>query len=155
MTLSIIVAMTRRGVIGYQNRLPWHIAEDLHHFKQLTWGHTVLMGHTTFRSLPHGALPGRRNIVMSITEREIEGCEVYADLDSALAACKSDDEVFVMGGASIYAQMLPRVRKLYVTWVDQEPSQADTFFPQIDWDEWQETKKEKHDGFSFVEYEKK
>lgn len=155
MTLSIIVAMTPGRAIGYRNRLPWHIAEDLHRFRRLTTGHTVVMGRHTFESLPHGALPERRNIVVSRTMSRLDGCEVYASVDEALHACETDDEVFVIGGGSIYTRLLPVAQRLYLTWVEQEPMQADTYFPMIDWEQWEITKKEKHDGFSFIDMVRK
>ena len=116
MTIAIIVAMGRNRAIGYRNRLPWSIPEDMAHFKQLTMGHTIIMGRHTFYSLPHGALPGRRNMVVSRTVESIPGCEVFPSLASALEACNApsghsvgdaqgasaDNTVFVIGGASVY-----------------------------------------------------
>lgn len=150
--LSLIVAMSAHGAIGSHGTLPWHIQEDLDHFKQLTWGHTVLMGRQTYESLPHGALPGRRNIVLSHTMRELPGCEVYASFEEALHHCRLNEQVFVMGGASVYREALPIASHLYITIVEKEPADADTFFPAFDESEWREVKHEQHAGFAFTEW---
>ena len=155
MQVSIIVAMSKGGVIGYQNRLPWHLPADLQHFKRLTTGHSVIMGHTTYASLPKKPLPNRRNIVLSHTVKSLPGCEVYDGFPVALAACGDEEEVFVIGGANIYVQALPLARRIYMTVVDDEPDAADAFFPPLNAAEWVEIKKEKHEGFSFVCLERK
>lgn len=151
MTLAIIVAAALNGAIGRNNRLPWVLPEDLAHFKTLTWGHTIIMGHHTFCSLPHGALPGRRNIVVSRTISSLPGCEVCHSLQEALALCSpTDDTVFIIGGASIYRQAIALASVIHLTRVECSPTDADAFFPEIDTKRWIETKKEKHDGFSFI-----
>lgn len=151
-TISIIVAMSPNLSIGYKGRLPWHIPEDLAHFKALTWGHTIIMGHNTYNSLPNGPLPGRRNIVLSKSIDEIKGCDVFKSLSESLKSCNNDDEVFIIGGASVYAEALPLADKIYLTLTDNDPRQADVFFPKVNMTEWKEIKKEKHTGFSFIEY---
>lgn len=161
--LSIIVAMSPNHAIGYQGSLPWHIPEDLAHFKALTMGHTIIMGRKTFESLPHGALPGRRNVVLSRTITTLPGCDVFTNLQNAISNCNgnllgksllsndvSDNELFIIGGASVYAEALPLADRLYITLVDTDPENADTFFPHFDLSQWVETKKEKHSGFSFI-----
>lgn len=175
--ISIIVAMSPNHAIGYKGGLPWHIPEDMAHFKQLTMGHTIVMGRKTYDSLPHGALPCRRNVVISRTKKSIPGCDVYPSLGSFISLfgksllsndalnsgqplsseqpASSDEqssELFVIGGASIYAAALPFADKLYITLVDKDPANADTFFPALDLSKWWVTKKEKHDGFSFLEF---
>lgn len=162
MRLSIIVAMSAGGAIGYEGALPWHIPDDLARFKAITYGHAIIMGRKTFESLPHGALPGRRNIVLSRRQQPLDGCEVFGSLSEALDSCGErarlsgrDDEVFVIGGASVYRQALPMADKLYLTLVDCRPQRADTFFPSFDKAGWRETKKEKHNGFSFIELERR
>ena len=102
------------------------------------------MGRKTFESLPNGALPNRRNIVISKTREQITGCEVCSSLEEALAARKeeAEDECFIIGGASIYEQALPFADKLYLTIVEKEPEHADTFFPEINPAEWEVTEKE-------------
>ena len=117
------------------------------------------MGRKTFESLPNGALPHRRNIVVSRSMKELEGCEVYPNLEAALKAAESPQETFIIGGASIYHQALPAARKLYLTIVDQEPEQADTFFPAINYSAWEMTEKEMRNenglSFSFLTYIRK
>ncbi len=144
--------MSPHHAIGAHGTLPWHIPEDLVRFKQLTWGHTVLMGRKTYASLPHGALPGRRNIVLSRTITELPGCEVYRSLEEGLSHVSNEEEVFVMGGASVYREALPLATRLYITLVDQEPEAADTFFPNFDENEWKRTKQERHQGFTFTDW---
>ena len=142
---SIIACISKKHrAIGYQNRLLYTIPSDMTRFRMLTTGHTIIMGRKTFESLPNGALPNRRNIVISKTREQIAGCEVYASLEEALAARKkaAEDECFIIGGASIYEQALPFADKLYLTIVEKEPEHADTFFPEINPAEWEVTEKE-------------
>lgn len=154
MPVSIIAAVAENGVIGCKGHLPWHLPYDLKRFKSLTLGHTVIMGRKTFQSLPHGALPLRRNIILSRKNAEFEGAHTYSSLNEALAHCLPNEEVFIIGGASVYREALPTATRLYLTLVNQSP-EGDVFFPAINEDEWLQIKKEKHDGFSFVEYVRK
>jgi dihydrofolate reductase len=160
--LSIIACISKvHRAIGYKNRLLYAIPSDMTRFRMLTTGHTIIMGRKTFESLPNGALPNRRNIVISKTKEQITGCEVYTSLEEALAARKesvgskeevgnkktigskeASDECFIIGGASIYEQALPFADKLYLTIVEKEPAHADTFFPEINPAEWEVTEKE-------------
>ena len=143
--LSIIACISKvHRAIGYKNRLLYAIPSDMTRFRKLTTGHTIIMGRKTFESLPNGALPNRRNIVISKTREQIAGCEVYASLEEALEARKeaAEDECFIIGGASIYEQALPFADKLYLTIVEKEPEHADTFFPEINPAEWEVTEKE-------------
>ena len=129
--LSIIVAVAKNYAIGKNNQLLWHISEDLKWFKKNTAGHTVIMGKNTFYSLPIRPLPKRRNIVISdIKGEQIEGCEMAYSIDEAIALADSNNENFIMGGASIYKQFFPLSQKLYITWVNADYD-ADTFFPEI------------------------
>lgn len=149
--LSIIACISKKHrAIGYQNRLLYAIPSDMTRFRMLTTGHTIIMGRKTFESLPNGALPNRRNIVISKTREQITGCEVYSSLKEALTARKEtvgrketteEDECFIIGGASIYEQALPFADKLYLTIVEKEPEHADTFFPEINPAEWEVTEK--------------
>lgn len=155
--ISIIACISKTSrAIGYQNRLLYHIKSDMARFRELTTSHTIIMGRKTYESLPNGALPNRRNIVVSRTLRKLNGCEVYPTLGDALAAAHHD--AFVIGGESIYRQALPLATRLYLTVVDDEPQQADTFFPEFDASEWELTEKEMRnaDGqpLTFLEYEK-
>ena len=117
--LSIIACISQTNrAIGYQNRLLYHIKSDLTRFRELTTGHAIIMGRKTYESLPNGALPHRRNIVVSRSMKEMEGCEVYPNLEAALKAAESPQEIFIIGGESIYRQSLHVARKLYLTVVD-------------------------------------
>ena len=158
--LSIIACISQTNrAIGYQNRLLYHIKSDLTRFRELTTGHTIIMGRKTYESLPNGALPHRRNIVVSRSMKEMEGCEVYPNLDAALKAAESPQEIFIIGGESIYRQSLPAAHKLYLTVVDDAPQQADAFFPEINPEEWELIEKgmrnENGLSFSFLTYLKK
>ena len=157
--ISIIVAMSPQRAIGFRNRLPWHLPEDMAHFKALTTGHTIIMGRKTFESLPNGALPHRRNVVItrhSETMKErFHGCVLYDSLKNALKKETKDQEIFIIGGESIYRQALPFTDKIYATLVGQEPKEADAWFPEIDMSKWHITKKEKHTGFSFLLLERR
>lgn len=158
--LSIIACISQTNrAIGYQNRLLYHIKSDLTRFRELTTGHAIIMGRKTYESLPNGALPHRRNIVVSRSMKEMEGCEVYPNLDAALKAAESPQEIFIIGGESIYRQSLHVARKLYLTVVDDAPQQADAFFPEINPEEWELIEKEMRNenglSFSFLTYLKK
>ncbi len=147
--------MARNRAIGRNGALPWHLPEDLARFKSVTWGHTIIMGRHTYESLPHGALPGRRNIVVSATLNSLPGCKVCASLDEALSLCSQDnkddtEEVFIIGGATLYRAAMPLANRMYITLVDQEPKDADTFFPEFDTRQWQEVERSRHEGFTFT-----
>ncbi len=132
--ISIIVAVAENGVIGDRNTLLWHISEDLRRFKRLTTGHPVVMGRKTCESLGR-PLPNRRNVVITRSEIQIAGCEVVHSLDEALALFPADEEVFVIGGAQIYAEALPIADRLYLTRVGQA-YEGDTRFPNWNPAEW-------------------
>lgn len=159
--LSIIACISQTNrAIGYQNRLLYHIKSDLTRFRELTTGHAIIMGRKTYESLPNGALPHRRNIVVSRSMKEMEGCEVYPNLEAALKAAEGKtEETFIIGGESIYRQSLPAAHKLYLTVVDDTPQQADAFFPEINPEEWELIEKEMRNenglSFSFLTYFKK
>lgn len=134
--ISIIVAIAENLAIGKDNLLLWHISEDLKRFKRLTTGHTLIMGRNTFLSLPKGALPNRRHIVISDQEGEkFEGCEMASSIEEAIQMAGDRDECFVIGGGMVYRQFLPVAGKLYLTQV-HESFEADTFFPEIDFKQW-------------------
>ena len=134
--ISIIVAIAENRAIGKDNKLLWHISGDLKRFKQLTTGHTLIMGRNTFLSLPNGALPRRRHIVISDIEGEsFDACEMASSIDRAISMAGSSDECFVIGGGMVYAQFLPMAGKLYLTRVHHS-FEADTFFPEIDFTRW-------------------
>ena len=152
MQITLIAVLDQNRAIGYQNRLLFHIPEDMAHFRRCTLGHTIIMGRRTFESLPHGALPKRRNIVLSHTLTVIEGCEVYPSLSDALRACEDEQEVFVIGGAMVYREALPLAHRLLLTLVDETVGEADAFFPP--YNDWKLIDRELHSGFSFAIFEK-
>ena len=166
MTLSIIVAAARNGVIGRNNALPWHLPEDLRYFKRVTMGKPIVMGRKTFESIGR-ALPGRTNIVVSRQPGYApEGLRVVASLEEALALAEDialidgAEELMVIGGAEIYRAALPLARRLYLTEVDADVD-GDAFLPPIDWGEWREISRQRveaNDGnpypYSFVVYER-
>ena len=134
--ISIIVAIAKNRAIGKDNRLLWHLSDDLKRFKKLTTGHTLIMGRNTFLSLPNGALPNRRHIVITDQADEaFDGCEMARSIDKAIELAGKDEECFVIGGGMVYAQFLPIAGKLYLTRVHQS-FEADTFFPEIDFSQW-------------------
>ena len=142
MTLSIIVAVASDGAIGRANDLLWHLPADLKRFKELTTGHTILMGRKTFESLPRGPLPNRRNIIISRSLPTQPGAEVYPTIQQALEACASDEEVFIIGGGEIYRQLLPNTERIYLTRVQASFPDAEVFFPELDPTEWIEEARE-------------
>jgi len=153
--ISIIVAIASDGGIGKDNKLLCHIPGDLKRFRQITTGHTVIMGRNTFLSLPSGPLKNRRNIVITnIPGESFEGCECVDSIQAAVEICDNNNENFVIGGASVYRQFLPLASKLYLTLMNKSYD-ADTYFPEIDYDEWEEISsetiiaEEKHD-FSYT-----
>lgn len=138
MIISIIVATAEDNAIGKENKLLWHLPADLKHFKEITNGHTLIMGRKTFDSVGK-PLPNRRNII--ITRKKdfhIPGAEVVNTLEEALIRCKDDKEVFIGGGAEIYKIAMDITDKIYLT-VVKGTFDADTFFPVIDKEVWQET----------------
>ena len=147
MIISIIAALSENGAIGNKNQLIYRLPNDMKRFKTLTTGHTIVMGRKTFESFPKGALPNRRNIVLSRSEDfSPEGAEVFRTLPDALQSCGEDEEVFVIGGASIYRQAMPLADRLYLTFVENTPEEADTFFPAIDYDKWIISNEEVHEA---------
>ena len=159
--INIIAAVAKDRAIGFQNKLIYWLPNDLKRFKSLTTGHTIIMGRNTFLSLPKGALPNRRNIVLSRTVTDFPGCDVYPSLKEALAHCAKDEDVYIIGGASVYTQALSMADRLCLTEVDDTPKEADTFFPEYKAD-WREVAREDHDiderhaqRYAFVDYVRK
>ena len=139
--LSILVAMANNRTIGIDNTLPWRCPEDLKHFKALTMGHHMIMGRKTFDSIGK-PLPGRTTVVVTRNrDLEIEGCLVAHSLEEAIAACAGDDEIFIVGGAELYAQALPLTSTLYLTEIRMDVA-GDAHFPKFDLSEWEETARE-------------
>ena len=155
--INVIVAMTKSRVIGKDGALPWHLSEDLKLFKAHTTGNIIIMGRKTFDSIGR-PLPNRRNIVVSrgIKDSEkVAGVEYYPDLDHAIAAAQEGDgRIFIIGGASIYHQMIEKADRLYISLVDGE-FEGDTYFPEIKDELWKVVATEPHTGFTLKIYERK
>jgi dihydrofolate reductase len=140
--ISIIVAIAENNAIGKNNELLWHIPSDLKRFKNLTTGHKIIMGKRTYESLPKRPLPNRTSIVITdIQNEKFEGCLTVYSIEEALNLCGKDEECFVIGGGMVYKQMLPMAERLYLTMVHHS-FDADTFFPNIDFNEWMEIERE-------------
>ena len=156
--LSIIVAYAQNRVIGINNKLPWHLPEDLKRFRALTMGHHMIMGRKTYESLGR-LLPGRTTVIVSRNKHyQVEGAIVVSSLEAAIAACAGDDEPFLIGGAELYRAGLHLANYLYVTEIKQE-FKGDAFFPALA-NAWQETSREAHISenglaFDYVKYAKK
>ena len=142
--ISIIAAVSEDYGIGKDNKLLWHIPDDLKRFKNLTYGQSVIMGKKTWESLPKKPLPGRRNIVLTDDPLECIDCSITAySVEDALGKCGKDDEIFIIGGGSIYRQFMPLADRLYITRIHKKAT-ADTFFPEIDPSIWESIEKEEH-----------
>lgn len=160
--ISIIVAVSEDLGIGKNNELLWRIPEDLRRFKKLTYGKTVIMGRKTWESLPGKPLPGRKNIVITDIPHDCcNGAEIAFSIEDALSKCRQDEEVFIIGGGSIYQQFMPLADRLYITHVHKKAF-ADIFFPEIDRKTWKVIDKEEHKPenkedipYTFIIYERK
>ncbi|WP_290811434.1 dihydrofolate reductase [Halovivax sp.] len=158
-----IVAVAENGVIGVDGGMPWHIPEDLAHFKRRTTGHPVIMGRVTYESIVDGLgepLPERTSIVLTSRDPETPANVIVArGIAEAVRIAESAadrrhggvDRAFVAGGATVYEQFLPDLDRLVVTEVADEPD-GDAFFPEIDRDEWREVRRDERDGYAFLEY---
>ncbi len=157
--VTIIAAIAENNAIGLKGKLLYWLPADLRRFKMLTTGHTIIMGRKTFDSLPKGALPNRRNIVLSRSKKDFPGAERFPSLKEALASCAAEEEVYIIGGASVYAEALPLAHRLCLTEVHDTPKEADAFFPEFNRDEWQVAFCEKHEPdeknnlfYDFIDY---
>lgn len=156
--ITLIAALDKNRAIGFDNRMPWHLPDDLKRFKALTTGKTVLMGRKTAQSLGR-ALPNRRNLVLTRNgTAPFEGMQTVASLEQAMALC-ADGELMVIGGGEIYALALPLAQCMHLTLVDTELPQADAYFPAFDAGLWRETYAEPHRSderhgfaFRFIDY---
>lgn len=161
--LSIIAAVAENNAIGYENKLIYWLPNDLKRFKALTTGNTIIMGRRTFESLPKGALPNRRNIVLSKNGKaeQFPGCDLYGSFEEALDNCSDTEDIYIIGGSSVYKEAMSIADRLCITLVHDTPKNADTFFPDfsVDWKEdWREDHDtdEKHDQrYSFVDFVRK
>ena len=161
MTISMIAAVAKNRAIGYENKLIYWLPNDLKRFKALTTGHTIVMGRKTFESLPKGALPNRRNCVLTKSTKELPGCECFSCWDDFLSTCQPDEYIYIIGGASLYTNLIDKADRLCLTEIDDVPENADTFFPDYIAD-WQEKWREDHPAderhaysYAFVDYVRK
>jgi len=159
--ISIIVAIAENFAIGKNNDLLFHLPNDLKRFKEITSGHTIIMGRNTLLSLPKWPLPNRRHIVITDKKEDVfQGCETVFSIDEAIEKVKNEEEAFIIGGGMIYKQFFPLAGKLYLTLV-HKPFEADIFFPEIDYSEWNENfRKDFHDekndfNYSYLNLERK
>lgn len=159
MQINIIAAIAQDRAIGLANKLLYWLPNDLKRFKALTTGHTIIMGRKTFESFPKGALPNRRNVVLSRQSVVFPGAETFPTLEAALASCQQDEQVYIIGGASVYEQALPLADCLCLTLVHDTPKEADAFFPEYSDEDWTLTSREDHGtdekhsfAYSFVDY---
>jgi dihydrofolate reductase len=145
MIISSIAAIAENNAIGKNNQLLWRLPADLKHFKEITTGHTVIMGRKTFESVGK-PLPNRRNIVITRSNTlNIENVEVVNSIEQAIALCNQDEEVFIVGGAEIYQAAMDITNQIYLTVVHAN-FEADTYFPEIDPMIWEQTAVEKHEA---------
>lgn len=155
--ITIIAAVAKNRAIGFENKLLYWLPNDLKRFKALTTGHTIIMGRNTFESLPKGALPNRRNVVLSRTTKELPGCDVFPTLKEAIQSCQPEEDIYIIGGARVYEQAIKFADRLCLTEIDDTPKEADAFFP--DYSDWKVETKEAHPKdekhafeYAFVDY---
>jgi dihydrofolate reductase len=159
MIVTAVAAISENHVIGKDNQLLWYLPNDLKHFKNITTGHTVIMGRKTFDSVGK-PLPRRRNIIITRQAITIQGCEVVNSIEAALALCQGEEEVFIVGGAEIYRLAMHLTDRIYLTIVHKY-FEGDSFFPEIDEHVWRQVSREDFEPdeknlipYSFITYEK-
>jgi dihydrofolate reductase len=157
MTVTLVAAVARNGVIGRDGEMPWHLPGELQRFKATTMGHVLVMGRRTYESIGR-PLPGRTTVVVSRRPDWQppgglpQGVLVHTSLPEALAVAREiDEQVYVVGGGAIYAEALGHADEMLITEVDAEP-EGDTYFPPVDWDDWREVGREEHDGWTLAKY---
>ncbi|MCD7930534.1 MAG: dihydrofolate reductase [Tannerellaceae bacterium] len=161
-TVSIIAAIAENNAIGKNQQLLCHLPNDLKRFKDLTNGHAIVMGRKTFESLPKGALPNRKNVILTtVPDAGFVDCFACESIEDALYICEKEEEVFLIGGAMVYKQGLEIADKMYLTHIHHTFEDADTFFPEINYSEWKEVEREDFEAdernpyaYSFVTYER-
>lgn len=137
MKVSLIVAMDRNRVIGKDNDIPWRIPKDWEYVKNITKGHSIILGRKNLESIGR-ALPNRRNIILTRDKDfNFDGCEIVHSIEAVFELCKKEEEIFIFGGEQIYNIFLPFVEKMYITKIHYE-FKGDTFFPDVNFDEWNE-----------------
>ncbi|MBN2166391.1 MAG: dihydrofolate reductase [Marinilabiliaceae bacterium] len=163
MNISIIAAIANDNAIGKNNDLLVYISADLKRFKQLTTGHPIIMGRKTFESLPNGALPNRKNIILTKQKNyKANNCEVVHSIEDAILSCNDSNEAFIIGGASVYNLFMPKSNKLYITKIHKSFEKADAFFPRLNLNEWHldneegvYTDKKTNIKYSYMDYTRK
>ncbi len=152
--INIIAAMTKSRVIGKNNKLPWHIPEDLQNFKRITSGNTIIMGRKTYESIGR-PLPNRNNIVISRDMPPTQGLEVCRSVQEALEKAKNyGKDIYIVGGSSIYEQTIPIADKMYLSYIKKDYD-GDAFFPEFNEADWEIEKREQHEEFELVVYKRK
>ncbi len=141
MPIHLIVAADENNAIGFGNQMPWHLPVDLKYFKKITSGHPVIMGRKTFESIGR-LLPNRRNIIISRSDLNIEGAEVLKSIDEAIQLFNSTETIFIIGGGQIYSQTLRVANRVYLTRVHTQATNADTYFPSLNPNDWREIESE-------------
>ncbi len=155
MFISLIAAMAENGVIGKDNKLPWHLPEELQYFKKTTLGKPIIMGRKTFESMNAKPLPNRHNIILSQNlEFSAEGCTVVRSIPEALKAAGEAEEVMIIGGSKIFEVFLPIASRLYLTIV-HKIYRGDSYFPNVDWSEWLLVSEDNKDLFSIKVFDRK
>lgn len=152
MIISLVAAMSKNGVIGAHNQLPWHIPDELKYFKSLTKGKAVVMGRKTFLSIGCKALPHRLNIILSKNSGFLApGCVVVQSAEAAIGAAEPYEELMIIGGSEIYKEFLPRADRIYLSLIHREV-EGDTYFPAVVWEEWKLMDEKAHPEFTAQEY---
>ncbi|MCY3683867.1 MAG: dihydrofolate reductase [Gemmatimonadetes bacterium] len=153
--MTIIAAMDKNRVIGRDNQMPWHISEESKHFRRTTTGHVLLVGRKTYQSWGGKPLPDRLHVIVSRTLPDTKGVDVCRSLEEAIEKARSyDREVFICGGGEIYRALLSKADQMILSYIDGEYA-GDEYFPEFDENEWTISKKEPHDQFTVVYYERK
>ncbi len=161
--IGAVVVIDEKNAIGNKGDLLCHLPNDLKHFKRVTTGHTIIMGRRTYESLPKGPLPNRTNIVISSASADnFPGCITVTSIDEALSKCDPNDEIFIIGGGVLFNATIDITNNLYLTRIHHAFEEADTFFPEIDFNKWELVKEEHHKAderheydYSFLKYVRK
>lgn len=151
--LELIVAYDENRLIGNGNKLPWHISEDLQHFKNLTMGNRIIMGRVTFESIGR-VLPNRENIILSRNEFEVKGVKSFKSVEELMENLDNKKKNFIIGGSKVYEALLPYVDILHISHVKGK-HEGDVYFPLVDFSNWEIIKKISYKEFDYVSYKRK